>query len=224
MSSDSLSPRLLGTLILATTVLSLAVMAHHPVAHGADLAARLEAIGRIASVARGVHGALIALLALLLALLWEYARSHLDHGPLRRAGGLAWLLGTLLNVLAALVNGFAVPALAASGEAGPGTAEVLRLSWHLNQAFASGGSAALLSGMALWSAAMLANSGPSRWLGAYGVLAGIGTGLALLGGWLRLDVHGMLLVLMLLGVWQLAVAGLLIAGRASAGPGQVAAR
>lgn len=220
MSSDSLSPRLLGGLILATTVLSLAAMAHHPVAHGPDLAARLEAMTRIAAMARGVHGTLIALLVLLLVLLWEYARSHIGHGLLRRAGGLAWLLGTLLNVLAALVNGFAVPALAAGSEPGPGTADVLRFAWQLNQAFAGCGSVALLVGMALWSVDLLRQAGARRWLGGYGLLAGLATGCALISGWLQLDVHGMLLVLVILGLWQLAVAGLLIVsgGRGNKGP------
>jgi len=185
-------------------------MAHHPVAHGDDLAARLASMARVAPLAAGVHGGLITLLLTLLWLLGEATRQLVLLAPLRRAGTLAWSIGAVLQTLAALVNGFAVPGFAAAvSDPGAATIQLLQFSWQLNQALANAGSVALLLGMGLWSIGLCGHRGMTRALGGYGIVSAAITTLALLAGWLKLDVHGMLLVVVLLGLWQIGLAVLL---------------
>ena len=86
---------------------------------------------------------------------------------------------------------------------------MLQFSWQLNQALANAGSVALLLGVGLWSIGLCGHRGMTRTLGGYGVVSAAITSLALLAGWLKLDVHGMLLVVVLLGLWQIGLAVLL---------------
>ena len=109
----TLPSRWLAGLIGLVSVLTIAAMAHHPVAHGEDLAARLASMARVAPLAAGVHGGLITLLLTLLWLLGEATRQLVLLAPLRRAGTLAWSIGAVLQTLAALVNSTA-PMLQAS--------------------------------------------------------------------------------------------------------------
>ncbi|MCB1628476.1 MAG: hypothetical protein KDI48_12155 [Xanthomonadales bacterium] len=206
----TLPSRWLAGLIGLVSVLTIAAMAHHPVAHGEDLAARLASMARVAPLAAGVHGGLITLLLTLLWLLGEATRQLVLLAPLRRAGTLAWSIGAVLQTLAALVNGFAVPGFAAAvSDPGAATIQLLQFSWQLNQALANAGSVALLLGVGLWSIGLCGHRGMTRTLGGYGVVSAAITSLALLAGWLKLDVHGMLLVVVLLGLWQIGLAVLL---------------
>jgi hypothetical protein len=202
---------LLGSLLLGCALLSILAMTHHPVAHGDDLAARLESMRHIAGISGLVHGVLIALLATTMLLLGEFSATAVARPALARSGFSLYLLGSALLVLAALINGFAVPAFAISNPAlDSSTAAVLQLAWQLNQACAAAGTMAAATSMAIWSWDLYARAGAARAIGAYGVLAGIGLVLGLATGWLHLNVSGMLLAWILLSLWQAGVGVLLL--------------
>ncbi len=213
-TADNPSPArqpLLGGMLITLAVLSLFAMLHHPVAHSTGAQSHSEAMVRIAALARLVHGALITTMTLSLVLLGEFARLRVQHAACMRAGFIVYLIGTLLLCGAALINGFAVPALAESAAANAvGIEAAYALAWQLNQALSGAGTIALAAGMVIWSMDLVRAAGLTRLTGGYGILAGSGLALALAGGWLQLKVPGMLLALVLLAIWQVAAGALLL--------------
>lgn len=202
-----------GGLLIGTSAVSLFAMLHHPVAHGGGGASQAQALARIANLASLVHGVLVLLLVAGCMLLAEFAALRVRRVALVRAGRQAYLMGTIALAGAALVNGFAVPALVTSAAADAvGIDAALALAWQLNQALAGAGSIALAAGIGIWSVDLARGHGPGRYVGYYGVLMAAGLSLALGGGWLSLDVRGMLLTLVLLAVWQVAAGVLLLRG------------
>ena len=92
--------------------------------------------------------------------------------------------------------------------------QLLILCGILNQACANCATVLMSVGIALWSLDLLMGKGIDRALGALGCVAGVLPVVALWSGAIHLDVHGMLSVVLLQAVWQLAVAAWLIrAGR-----------
>jgi len=73
----------------------------------------------------------------------------------------------------------------------------------------------------LWSLAIL-RTRTQLLLGASGVLVGGAIALALLGGWLTLDVHGMLLAVLCASAWNVALGVQLLRGRLAAAAHPVA--
>lgn len=202
---------LLGGMLIAIAVLSLFAMLHHPVAHSSGAQSHSEAMVRIAGLARLVHGALIATMTLSLVLLGEFAQLKVRRAAWMRAGFIVYLIGTLLLTGAALINGFAVPALAESVAANAaGIEATYALAWQLNQALSAAGTIALAAGMVIWSIDLVRATGLTRLTGGYGILVGFGLAVALTGGWLQLKVPGMLLALVLLAIWQVAAGVLLL--------------
>lgn len=202
---------LLGGMLITLAVLSLFAMLHHPVAHSSGAQSHSEAMVRIADLARLVHGALIATMTLSLVLLGEFARLKVQRAAWMRAGFIVYLIGTLMLSGAALINGFAVPALAESAAANAvGVEAAYALAWQFNQALSAVGTIALAAGMVIWSMDLVRATGLTRLTGAYGILVGSGLALALAGGWLHLKVPGMLLALVLLAIWQVAAGVLLL--------------
>lgn len=203
----------IGGSLIAIALVSLFAMLHHPVAHGGGGTSHATALAAIAKLASLVHGVLIALMVAGCMLLAEFAALRVRRVALVRAGRQAYLMGTIALSGAALVNGFAVPALVTSSAAdASGIDAALALAWQLNQALAAAGSIGLAAGIGIWSFDLLRGNGPGRLVGGYGVLMATGLILALAGGWLHLDVRGMLLTLVLLAAWQAAAGALLLRG------------
>lgn len=212
-ADEPLSTRqpLLGGMLITLAVLSLFAMLHHPVAHSTGAQSHSEAMVRIADLARLVHGVLIATMTLSLVLLAEFAQLRVRRAAWMRAGFIVYLIGTLLLTGAALINGFAVPALAQSAAAHvAGIEAAYALAWQFNQSLSAAGTIALAAGMVIWSIDLVRTPGLTRLTGGYGILAGSALALALTGGWLQLKVPGMLLALILLAIWQVAAGVLLL--------------
>lgn len=212
------SDRLLAVLIALATVLALLLMAHHPTVQADAMAERVAEITRDAALNRIVHAGLIGLLGMLLFAFHEYSRRPINDTPLVRAAFLAFAVGSGFTMAAALVSGLVVPDLAqryvgADAAALEQLRHLLRLCWRLNQACAVAGEVARDLAIVLWSCALL-RSGHSRLLGAAGLLLGGVPALALLGGWLQLHLHGALLALAALALWNFALAIQLWRGRA----------
>jgi hypothetical protein len=218
--------RAAGAIIVAASLLSLLMMAHHPSGSTRDMAVFVEQIARVGALNRVVHGALIALLAALLFGFAEFSRVFGAGRPLVRAALVAYAIGTAADIGAATINGFAVGRVAAHyAGADTGALEQLRallhLGWAMNQSLADLGEVARAIAIVLWSLAIL-RTRTQLLLGASGVLAGGSIALAQLGGWLTLDVHGMLLAVLCASAWNVALGVQLLRGRLSAAAHPVA--
>lgn len=197
------SQRVAGAVLVAASVLSLAAVLHHPHGdgHGADL---LSSLQHISGLNRAIHGTLIVTLLLLWLSLSEYSAVRLR--ALVRSALLSYSVGALAMIGAALTNGFVLSALVAraTGADAAAQAEILQLlplSWAINQTLAAFGLLLMSVGIALWS---LDQWRRARLIAAIGLTVAGGLGLAYLAGLLRMDVPGMIAIVLGQGVWYLA--------------------
>jgi hypothetical protein len=216
------SARAAAWVLIAGPLLEVAAMAHHPSVHAheaADVVAQLRALSDLAAL---VHGVLIALMAAILLALLEFSVRRNLSRPLVRSGLLAYGLGVIAMTGAALVGGFVAPAVA---HVNPGvtaadlqqTVAFLSFAMLVNQALAPCGAILMSVGIVAWSLDLRRGPLPQRLLGYFGIVSGLGAALALAGGLLRLNVHGMTLVTVLQGLWTVG-AGLLLLRRTSTAP------
>ena len=82
----------------------------------------------------------------------------------------------------------------------------------LNQAFANVGAVAMSAAIVLWSLDLLRGPHAVRWVGMLGLAVGVLPTVALVLGMLHLDVPGMLVVVLLQSLWNIAVGILLVRG------------
>ncbi|MDH3523269.1 MAG: hypothetical protein OES32_06750 [Acidobacteriota bacterium] len=210
------------TLVLAP-LLSVFAMAHHPSTGGSGTAERLRQMSHEAGVSAVVHGALIALaIATLIGFFTVAGRLGWQSGRVR-AGAVAYSIGVVCMVGAALVSGFVVSGMAQRYvDATPAEMEAALPAFHLahaaNQALAKTGAVAMSAGILFWSLVMLGRHGLLRGLGALGVPIALVPIAGLVAGYLRLDVHGMLLVVLGQSLWTLGVGVWLLRGGHDAKP------
>jgi len=222
------SPRygVAGILIFGTFVEVIA-MAHHPSFATADVATATRGILTTNSIAAWVHGVLITLMLLIAFCMSEFAVREGARRPLIRAGTIGYGAGVILMIGAALVSGFVVPNLVTSLAAVPVLdAQLMRalliLCRMLNQSCANASVLATSGGIACWSIALLRKpgraqssapqqeSGLRRGVGAVGCLVALIPAAGLLSSVMSLNLHGMSAVLMIQGLWNIAVAVLLV--------------
>jgi hypothetical protein len=215
-----------GIVLFVVTLLTVAFMAHHPTApHTPDVGHAIERIADLAHASAIVHGALIASMLVTAWCLSVFAsRRDLDR-PLVRTGAIAYAAGVVVMIGAALVSGFVVSDVATLMPHDTSTDQqvaraLLTLCGILNQACANCATVAMSAGILLWSIDLVRrrDRDDRRFgilVGALGIAVGIVPIVALPMGAIRLDVHGMMLVVLLWSAWLLAVAGWLIrVGRA----------
>ena len=175
MEADKLqSLRVAGIALAVSAMLASVLMHHHP--HGGDGAAMI----------RGVHGGLLALLAVQPVVIALVARA-LGWNLLTSLAAFLFAIGSLGAMLAGTINGFVVPALWAypEGEIGPGVGQ---LAWEMNQALATNGAVATGAGIALiaislWQAGWRVTS-------ALGVIAGLVPPILLIFGVIDMHFYG----------------------------------
>lgn len=209
-----------GAIIVGASLASLLMMAHHPSGSTHDTAAFVEQIARIGALNRFVHGALIALLAALLFGFAEFSRAFGAGRPVVRAALVAYAIGAGAGIAAASINGFAIGRLAAPYAGADAAAlEQLRrsmhLCWAMNQSLADIGEVARALAIVLWSFAIL-RTRSNLLLAASGMVVGGGIAATLLGGWLTLDVRGMMIAVLAASVWNVALGVQLVRGRLAA--------
>ena len=119
-----------------------------------------------------VHGGMIILLSLMT---WGLVNFAIIRGPVRpliSAGLLAFGISLIGHIAAATINGFVVPALAASGA--PISHDVLSFAWHANQSFALLGIIAGAVAFVLWSIELLGDrASETKIVGAIGLTLGL---------------------------------------------------
>jgi hypothetical protein len=210
--------RIAGVLLMVTTLLSLVVMAHHPHVNTATLAEAVQQLAALEGASEWVHGILIALLLLIYWCLTEYSLRRGVEKPLVRAGLVFYGAGVVAMLGAAAIDGFVIghiPGLVAN----PNdmdmriTAQLLNLSSLFNRTLADIGVVAMSAGILAWSVGLLHSAGWPRAVGVIGVLAGMAPALGLILGAFHLNVYGMMGVLLVQAVWNIALGALLVAKR-----------
>ena len=215
----------MGIVLIGAAVLQVPVMAHHPTAKTPDVARAIEQLRAIAPLSAWVHGVLILLMLIAFYALVEFSLYRGLHRGQIRAGLIAYALGVLAMTGAALISGFVTTHVAILTPTANEmdlrmTGQILVLCGVLNRALASLGAIAMSVGIALWSLDLLSGGRFARVLGVLGILIGSVTATALVSGTLRLDVHGMLLVVVLQSIWTAGVGVLLLEAGSGATSGQ----
>jgi hypothetical protein len=213
-STRQASPRLAGYAIAIASVLSVALMAHHPSVHHHDIASALDEIVRMSWTARVVHGALIASMLVVSCALLELSAWLGLHRISVRAAIVSYMIGTIAMIGAALISGFLTPALASSYVAPASDQELARqllaLSAIGNHTLAKFAVVVMSFAIFSWSIALLQPPRRVRWVAAIGALVSVSSAIPLCLGVLQLDVTGMTVVFIGQSVWNLAVAFSLI--------------
>lgn len=213
---ESASARRAGLVLVAATIVSIVAMAHHPSVGSHEPAAAIAEIGTKATLNRLVHGVLIALMGLELCAFAVFGDRLGTRRDAVRVGFVAYALGIGAMIGAALISGFVITGLAAHyAEAGADPAafaNLARLAMTGNQALAQFGTVAISAAILAWSIALLRDRS-RRWLAIVGFAASMLPALALVAGVIRLDVHGMTLVVVAEAIWNIAVGVALIRGK-----------
>jgi hypothetical protein len=212
--------RLAGWLLVVVPLLSLLVLAHHPTIAAHDAHEAASQLGAIAAFAGIVHGTLIAMqCALLYALLtWLVSRDLLHALP--RAAAVMLVLGAVGVIGAALIDGFMVARVATFPHDGDPDLHIMdqliRYSMSLNQVLIVAGEAAMSVGFACLSVDLLGLRGGARWVGAFGLVLGIASLIALLTGRLVLHLHGMQWLFAAQSVWMICLGVVMLRTSAAA--------
>jgi hypothetical protein len=212
------SGRSAGVAIALASVLSVAFMAHHPTVHAHKPSEFVAEMTLQAAADRVVHGFLIALMGILLYGFTCLASRLGMNSFCVRAGLIAYVVGIIAVIPAALVDGFIIPDFASRYQSRP--AEDLQTMQHIltlcgvairvcSRAWVVAVSTAVI----LWSTAFVHRSGLLRAVGIFGWIAGALPLIALFSGYLPMNVHGVLAFIFCQGTWNLAVARLLIRNR-----------
>lgn len=214
---DRIDTRIPGIALIASSLVAMAAMAHHPTASGGDFNTFARNVARVAALNQAVHGTLIALVAVMTWAVIAFAIRRGLNRPLVMLGLCAWVIGTAGMIVAAIFNGFVVTDIARLARSSPETQDMLRVALRV---LGSGvnvieviGAIGMSAAVVLWSSDLALNKGVTRQAGVLGVAAGAGLLIALATGMMRLDVHGMMLVLALWTMWFLAVGALMIMRR-----------
>ncbi len=159
-----------GWLLALTTLLSLIVIAHHPMADLHDPARGLANIVALGDRDRWVHGLAILVVLLMTVGLsgfcWRLGIAH----PLVMAGWLSQVLGAIALGGAALIDGFVVPDLAARG--GANAYDFLAFCGIWLQADTRLGLVLTAASAAFLGHALLHHRGGALWVGLLGIGAG----------------------------------------------------
>jgi hypothetical protein len=204
-----------GAVLIAAAILEVPVMAHHPSGRTPDVAQTIEQLRTMATLSAWVHGVLITLMLIGFYALTEFSLWRGLRRPPIRAGLIAYAVGVFAMIGAASISGFVTAHVAAlvpsTNEADLRVAgQILVLCGVLNRAMASLGAVAMSAGIAAWSLDLLSGARFTRAMGALGILIGLMSAAALVFGPLRLDVHGMLLIVVLQSIWTVGVGFLLL--------------
>jgi hypothetical protein len=208
--------RIAGIVLVATTLLSILMMAHHPTATTHEPASLAADIAGKATLSRVVHGSLIAMIGLELYAFVVFAGRIAQGRSAARAGVVAYAIGAGAMIGAALISGFVMSSLAGyyAGTSDPAPfVDFARLAMTGNQALANLGVIAMSAAIVLWAIALLHDRARARWLAIVGFVTGLAPAIALVAGAIRLDVHGMLLVVLAQAIWNLAAGIELIRGK-----------
>lgn len=186
--------RWVGSSLIIAATLTIFIMLHHPTGYNAGILNEV------------VHGSMIGVIWLATFGVCYFGLILGIHRPLVLAASLCYLFSSLLNILAASINGFVVPEMVR--KFGTEQSEtILALCWALNQTLARISVVGVSVSMVLFGMHFV---GPfsnllSRIVAGIGVLAGmLGCGIMIMHNG-QLDVHTALVIYSLQAVWLILV-------------------
>jgi hypothetical protein len=209
--------RAAGIILATCSIVMVVVLTHHPHVAAAAPDAVIAGIGAVATSARRVHGAVIALeCALLLAFVDVSCALGLRHLAVR-AALLAAAVGTVAFIGAALLDGFVLPELALRYRAAPVVAQ--EMFPYVAAVCGTGlvvltmfGLVATCFAMILWSLRLLRTTRLGAVVGALGLVVGPALVVALATDALQLRASQMAWIMAIDSVWNLALAGVILRG------------
>ncbi len=203
-----------GLALILGSIGGIVTMALHPTGHD------LLAPGAFDSVARlnvAVHA--LAIASLPVSFFGALALARRVATPDRLSIGALVVFGyaAVAALIAAATSGFVAPAFArgmldASATVKERTHALLDYNAELNQAFAKIFTVGSSAAIALWSIAILRTRALASGIGLYGLLLGPAAIVGIVSGHLRLNVHGMGLVMFGQAIWFILVGILLCRG------------
>lgn len=170
----------------------------------------LERIRAISSVVVGTHAlAVVSLVVITIGFVGLTSRLS-DSRFLARSAMITFAAGAIAAMCAGVMNGFALPALAAHhAESDAATLEtlsvVLGYNHALNGAFARVFMIASAVAAVLWSIAIVRTRVLPAWIGVAGILAGIAASGLVIVGAVGVDVHDFGLFVFAFAGWAVAV-------------------
>jgi hypothetical protein len=203
-----------GILIAAAAALTLFAVAHHPTVAGLAPAEAIAEIVRLAPMDRLVHGSLIAILG---ALLYGFTVFSLRRGLHREtvvAALIAYAVGVLSSIGAAMIDGLITPDVAAqyAGASEENTFVAVRLLSYGGlaiQVLTRLGTLAMSLAMLLWSAELLRAQGALRFTGILGCVAAL-IPIGVLIAQHHITPSSLGVIVLAQGIWYVAIAALLV--------------
>lgn len=218
MQTSDHHARLAGIGLIGASLLSVLAMAHHPSVSAPDITTALQQLKELAELSAWVHGILIALMLLIFWCLTEYSLRRGVEKPLVRAGLIFYGAGVVAMIGAATISGWLTARVGALVP-NPGDQDLhllailINFSFSMNQVLANLGAVAMSAGILAWSVGLAHDKGWTRGVGILGILVGIAPAVALIAGGMHLDVHHMLAVVVLQGIWYIGLGVLLFQRR-----------
>lgn len=196
----------LGLICIACVV----VLAHHPTAIGHSELEVLSSIRTQAAMDRLVHGALIALLAVLAGLMVYFSTVFTLRRPLAIVAVVLLVLGVSTEICAAAVDGFVTPDVATSCDAAlpicaASIVSSLKFSSLLIEYFSRVGLYLVALSTMLWGLSLFPGFGYRHYLPLIGFFSGVAQVVALTDTD-RLHPHSLMIILLAQVAWYLAVA------------------
>lgn len=205
--------RICGWTLVVAALLSVAGMLHHPTGGGHGMAA-VQNLAQIGGAANGVHGFLMIVLG---ALVFGFSGLTGQLGwqaPAARAAFVAYAMGAMAMLGAAVINGFAFTKVAngflARGSSDPMLIDaILSALWAISETWAQVAVGAQAIAIALWALALWTRNRPLAMLGAVTAIPAF----AAMVGLFALDVHAYLMVVVAQAVWTVGAGVALIRDR-----------
>jgi hypothetical protein len=203
-----------GIAIAMCALLTIFAVAHHPTVGARAPAEVLTEMVRVGTADRVVHGALIAIMGVLLFSFTVFSLRRGLHRATSVAALIAYAAGISAMIGAALIDGFLTPAIAeryAGGQPDAIKAAIPFLVFGALtiQILAKFGFIAMSTAVAFWSADLVTTPGVLRATGIVGFASGIvAVGVMAFAG--HLNPHSLSALVIIQGIWYLAVAVLLV--------------
>jgi hypothetical protein len=213
-SSIKKSDQLAGYLLFAGALISVIFMLLHPSVTAPSRELAMSELLAESTGSRIVHGTLLTVLTIILFAVERFALRLRANGIESGLGLIFYRLGYFSFIIATMISGFIVPDLGAHYATKVASEQLVffdlaRLAGTTNQVFSK--LASIANGLAalLWGVSMLRGKGEVKLIGAASALLGLAIAGSILWG-LKLNVHGMTVIVIGLSLWQGMMGRLLI--------------